>query len=127
VSIAFDPPIPVFRIFSLQKAREFYLGYLGFTLDFEHRFAPDMPVYLQVSRGAVVLHLSEHHGDATPGATVYIRMRGVRDYHRELAGKDYRYMNPGVEKRDWTDAEMTVTDPFGNRIRFGEFAAAATD
>ena len=102
MSIAFNPAIPVFRIFSVEKAREFYLDFLAFKLDWEHRFEPDFPVYMQVSRGALVLHLSEHHGDACPGSTAYVRMRGVRD---------------------WAEAEMTVTDPFGNRIRFGEIGA----
>jgi catechol 2,3-dioxygenase-like lactoylglutathione lyase family enzyme len=120
MSVTFNPPIPIFRIFSVEKAREFYLDFLGFTLDWEHRFEPDMPLYMQVSRGALVLHLSEHHGDASPGSTAYVRMRGVRDYHAEISSKGYRYLRPGVESRDWTSAEMTVTDPFGNRIRFGE-------
>jgi catechol 2,3-dioxygenase-like lactoylglutathione lyase family enzyme len=120
VTITFNPAIPIFRIFSVEKAREFYLDFLGLTLDWEHRFEPDMPLYMQVSRGPLVLHLSEHHGDACPGSTVYIRMRGVRDYHDEISSKGYRHLRPGVESRDWTPAEMTVTDPFGNRIRFGE-------
>ena len=47
-------------------------------------------------------------------------MRGVRDYHAEINARGYRYLRPGVESRDWAEAEMTVTDPFGNRIRFGE-------
>jgi catechol 2,3-dioxygenase-like lactoylglutathione lyase family enzyme len=124
VTPTFDPPIPVFRIFSVEKAREFYLDFLGFRLDWEHRFEPEMPLYMQVSRGPVVLHLSEHHGDACPGSTAYVRMRGVRDYHAEISASGYGYLRPGVESRDWTDAEMTVTDPFGNRIRFGEIPAA---
>jgi catechol 2,3-dioxygenase-like lactoylglutathione lyase family enzyme len=120
MTIAFNPAIPIFRIFSVEKAREFYLGFLGFTLDWEHRFGADMPVYMQVSRGPLLLHLSEHHGDATPGSTAYVRMRGVREFHAEISARGYRYLRPGVESRDWTDAEMALIDPFGNRIRFGE-------
>lgn len=120
MTITFSPAIPIFRIFSVEKAREFYLDFLGFKLDWEHRFEPDMPLYMQVSRGSLVLHLTEHHGDACPGSTAYVRMRGVREYHAEISGKGYRHLRPGVESRAWTPAEMTVTDPFGNRIRFGE-------
>ncbi len=40
MTIAFNPAIPIFRIFSVEKAREFYLDFLGFTLDWEHRFEP---------------------------------------------------------------------------------------
>jgi hypothetical protein len=32
----------------------------------------DQPIYLQVSRGDLVLHLSSHHGDGTPGTAVFI-------------------------------------------------------
>ena len=32
---------------------------------------------------------------------------------------------PGVEEQDWGMTEMTVTDPFGNRIRFGERTTTA--
>ena len=64
---------PILRIFDEAKAREFYVGYLGFRIDWEHRFAPGMPLYLQVSRDGCVLHLSEHHGDACPGAALDAR------------------------------------------------------
>ena len=76
---------------------EFYLGFLGFTLDWQHRFGDNFPLYAQVSRASVILHLSEHHGDACPGAAVMIHMRGIDDYHRELTARDYRYAKPGIE------------------------------
>ncbi len=49
----FQPAIPIFRIFDEAKAREFYVGFLGFAVDWEHRFEPDMPLYMQVSRGGL--------------------------------------------------------------------------
>lgn len=54
---------PILRIFDEDKAREFYVQFLGFQVDWEHRFEPGLPLYLQVSRDACVLHLSEHHGE----------------------------------------------------------------
>ena len=111
--------IPVLRMFSLERTRECYLGFLGFRLDWEHRFEPDMPIYMQVSRGAVVLHLSEHHGDGSPGAVVFVAMEGLDAFHAEISARGYRYLRPGIEPRDW-GREMTVTDPSGNRIRFTE-------
>ena len=62
MSLTIAPAIPVFRIFSVEKAREFYLDFLGFKVDFEHRFEPELPLFMQVSRGDCVLQLSEHHG-----------------------------------------------------------------
>ena len=102
------------------RPKEFYLDFLGFALDWEHRFADGLPLYMQVSRGALCLHLSEHHGDACPGSTVFVRMRGVEALHRELTAKNYRYLRPGVERAPWGARVMEVTDPFGNRIRFNE-------
>ena len=112
--------VPIFRIFSVEKAREFYLDFLGFTIDWEHRFEPDAPVYMQVSRDGVVLHLSEHHGDGTPGSRAYVYMTGVEAFQRELIGKKYRYNRPGLDRQDWGMLEVTVTDPFDNKITFGE-------
>lgn len=65
-TIAFTQTAPILRIFDESKAKEFYLGFLGFQLDFEHRFGDNFPLYMQVSRAGLVLHLSEHHGDASP-------------------------------------------------------------
>jgi hypothetical protein len=118
-AIELQPPIPIFRIFSVEKAMEFYCGFLGFNLDWEHRFGENFPLYCQVSRGRLILHLSEHSGDASPGAKAFVWMTGVAAYRAELAGKDYRYMKPGIEDAPW-GLEMTVIDPFSNRIAFCE-------
>ncbi|MFK0291197.1 glyoxalase superfamily protein [Streptomyces sp. NPDC090442] len=111
--------VPVFRIFDVAKAHEFYVDYLGCTVDWEHRFEPGMPLYTQVSRDGLVLHLSEHHGDATPGSTVYVELTGVRALHAELATKGYPYLRPGLEEDEFGTC-LTLTDPFGNRIRLNE-------
>ena len=69
MAIEFGKVIPILRIFSVEKTHEFYMGYLGFKVDWEHRFEPDLPLFMQVSRGGMLLYLSEHHGDGTPGST----------------------------------------------------------
>ena len=119
-AVELERAIPILRIFSVEKAKEFYVGFLGFTWDWEHRFGDNFPLYAQVSRGCLSLHLSEHHGDATPGSAVMIHMRGVDVFSRELAATDYRYLKPGVEDEPWGARVMKVTDPFGNRLLFAE-------
>ncbi len=119
-TITFSCGIPILRIFSEEKAKEFYVEYLGFHIDWEHRFEPGTPLYLQVSRGGLVLHLSEHHGDAVPGAGIYIELTGLDSFFAELEAKHYRYQRPEIHSTDWGTRIMTVTDPFGNRIRFNE-------
>ena len=42
--------IPILRIFSVEKAKEFYVDFLGFKIDWEHRFGDNFPLYAQVSR-----------------------------------------------------------------------------
>jgi catechol 2,3-dioxygenase-like lactoylglutathione lyase family enzyme len=116
----FEQTIPILRIFAVDKAKEFYLGYLGFAVDWEHRFEPDLPLYMQVSRGELTLHLSEHHGDGSPGVIVFVRGRGLAELHRELAAKPYGHQRPGLERAPWGGSVMEVTDPFGNRIRFSD-------
>ena len=120
MAVEFGKVAPVFRIFSLEKAREFYLGFLGFKVDWAHRFTPDAPVYMQISRGGMIIHLSEHHGDGTPGSVAYVRTTGVAELHRELDEKKYRHNRPGLEKQPWGMLELSVVDPFNNRIVFGE-------
>ncbi|MBJ9973853.1 VOC family protein [Pseudomonas sp. S75] len=113
------PAIPVLRIFCVDKAKEFYLEFLGFTLDWEHRFAPDLPLYAQIHRDDLILHLSEHHGDATPGSTVFIRLTDLRELETQLQAKRYGYARPEAEPVDW-GLQMQIHDPFGNRLRFCE-------
>ncbi|MBM3530501.1 MAG: VOC family protein [Alphaproteobacteria bacterium] len=120
MSIAFRRAVPVFRIYSLEKAQEFYVGFLGFKVDWENSFEPGGPVYMQVSRGDVAFHLSEHHGDGTPGSVAYVYSSGVEDLHRELNDKKYRHNRPGLQRQDWGMLEVAVVDPFNNRIVFGE-------
>jgi Glyoxalase superfamily protein len=112
--------IPIFRIFDEGKAREFYVGFLGFAIDWEHRFEPETPLYMQVSRAGCTLHLSEHVGDACPGSTAFVRMTGIDAFHAELIAKNYKYYRPGIEIAPWNAKCMEVIDPFGNRLRFNE-------
>jgi hypothetical protein len=116
----FDNAVPILRIFSVEKTREFYVGFLGFSVDWEHRFDEAAPLYMQISRGGLRLHLSEHHGDGTPGTAIRIEMSGIEVYHREIMAKGYGHMRPGLETTPWDTREMNVIDPFGNQLRFAE-------
>ncbi len=114
----FISTIPILRIFDVAKARAFYVDFLGFQVDWEHRFEADLPLYMQVSRNGCVLHLSEHHGDCCPGAAVRIETDALDAYHDELIVKQYWYAYPGIEEMPWGTRDMSVKDPFGNRITF---------
>ena len=111
-------PIPILRSFDEAKAKAFYCEFLGFRVDWEHRFGAGLPLYFQVSLGACVLHLSEHHGDATPGSALRIEVEDVEALAAALRAKNYGNARPGVEKQPWGMAECRVIDPFGNRLVF---------
>lgn len=122
MAVTFEPAIPVLRIFSVEKALEFYRDWLGMAVDWEHRFGPDFPLYMELSRGPLVLHLSEHHGDGTPGTVLFVPLRGIDALLAELEGRPYPYQKPGIVAQDW-GRELQLTDPFGNRLRFCEYPA----
>jgi len=115
--------IPTLRIFDYDKTIEFYVDWLGFTIDWTHTFAPGAPRFMHVSLGDVVLHLSEHHGDGSPGVRITVNdFKGLKDYHAQLIAKKYKYNRPGLEIPFWDADSITVTviDPVGNRIIFIE-------
>ncbi|WP_407364675.1 VOC family protein (plasmid) [Pseudomonas luteola] len=114
---AFERPIPILRMFEEAKAHEFYLDFLGFTIEFEHRLEAHLPLYLGIDRGGLKLHLSEHHGDASPGSTIFVPMRNIEAFRDELLAKHYGYGRPEIVHQPWGKV-MEVHDPFGNRIRF---------
>lgn len=111
---------PIFRIFDYKKAIEFYIDFLGFKIDWENK-QEGFPVYMQISRGDIVLHLSEHHGDASPGSNIFVEFKDVKEYNKELLDKNYKYNKPGIDETPWNTLEMKVHDPFGNRISFNQY------
>jgi hypothetical protein len=73
---------------------------------------------MQVSRDRCVLHLSEHHGDCSPGSAMRIETSDLDAFHAELTSKRYKYARPGIENMPWGTRDMSVKDPFGNRLTF---------
>lgn len=118
--ISFEKTIPLLRIFDVPKAKDFYVGFLGFMVDWEHHFDEKAPAYIQVSRDGLSLHLTEHHGDCCPGATVFVWMTGIEEYHREITSRNYNFLRPEIETTFYDARCVEVIDPFGNRIRFNE-------
>lgn len=111
---------PILRIFDEAFARDFYVDFLEFKVDFEHRFEENLPLYMGISKDGCRIHLSGHHGDACPGSAVRIETTGVDEYQQKLIAKNYKYYRPGVGDTPWGTREMCVEDPFGNRIIFAE-------
>ena len=112
--------IPIIRIFDENKAKEFYLEFLGMKLDWEHRFEEGAPIYMQVSRENLVFHLSEHSGDCSPGSKVFVYTNDLNNLYKEVISKGYKYNRPELTTAPWGDKVFEVTDPFSNKILFNE-------
>lgn len=115
-----EKTIPIFRIFDYRKAIEFYIDWLGFTIVWEHVFEEGLPKYIEITREGLTIHLSEHHGDATPGAKVFLWCIGLKEYHKMLIDKKYKHSRPGLEETFYNAWSVEVIDPFGNRLSFNE-------
>ena len=115
-----EKTIPILRIFDYQKTIEFYVDWLGFEIVWEHRFEENAPLYMEVKKDNLTLHLSEHHGDGTPGNRVFVWCKGLKEYHQQLIDKKYKYNRPGFEETFYSSWCVQVDDPFGNKILFNE-------
>ncbi|RON19793.1 glyoxalase superfamily protein [Pseudomonas frederiksbergensis] len=116
--MSFGKTTPILRIFDETKALEFYVDFLGFKIDWQHRFETNFPLYLQISRGECVLHLSEHHGDSTPGSALRIETDELEAFQQQLLAKEYSFARPQIQAMPWGSQDMTISDPFGNRLVF---------
>ena len=112
------PPIPILRSFSEAEAKAFYVEYLGFEITFEHRFDTTAPLYFEVQRGDCVLHISEHHGDAAPGTALRIEVPDIEGFHSDIASRGHNRLNPGINDTPIGFREVSVVDPFYNRMIF---------
>lgn len=115
----FGAPTPVLRSFDEARTRAFYCDFLGFELVFEHRFVPDLPLYMGLRKGTCTLHLSEHYGDATPGLALRIPVGDIDAYVADLRAKPFGNARPGEpDLTDWGTREIMILDPAGNRLIF---------
>ncbi len=113
-----NAPIPILRSFSEAEAKAFYVDYLGFEITFEHRFDAAAPLYFEVRRGACVLHISEHHGDAAPGAALRIEVDDIEAFHADITARGHKRLRPGINETGIGFREVSVVDPFYNRLIF---------
>jgi catechol 2,3-dioxygenase-like lactoylglutathione lyase family enzyme len=115
----FGAPTPILRSFDEKRTKAFYVDFLGFEIEFEHRFEPGTPLYLGLTKGDCRLHLSEHYGDGTPGSAVRIPVDDVRAYAKSLREKNFENARPGCPQlQDWGTWEITIQDPSSNRLTF---------
>lgn len=118
----FKSSIPVLRMFDEAAAKSFYLDYLGFEVDWEHRFhaTPTSPLYMQIRQGEAIIHLNGHAKEDAPISEVRIPVRGLDNYCEYLRGKGANYPNPCVvdPRNVGKNTDMNIYDPFENYLVF---------
>jgi catechol 2,3-dioxygenase-like lactoylglutathione lyase family enzyme len=109
---------PQLRMTDWDRSRKFYIDGLGFTIDWEHRFEPHLPVFAQLTRDGLSLFLSGHRDDCQVGGAAYFFVPDVDAWYQDFTVRGVRPEAP-PQDTDYHVREMTVTDPDGNRLRFG--------
>ncbi len=102
--------VPILHVSDGKLTARWYAR-LGFEIAGEHRFAPDLPLYLFLRRGDLMLHLSEHKGDARPNTLLYFYVDDIEEFAREF--------EVDIIEQPWA-REVHLTDPDGNRLRVGQ-------
>lgn len=92
--------IPTFRILDYEKAMDFYVQGLGFNIDWEHRFGPGEPVYMQVSRNGLTLHLSENKRFQV-SVIVFVHCKELNQFYSELNNRKNKIELSKPEKTNW--------------------------
>jgi len=106
--------IPVLRVADAGHAVAWYER-LGFSQEWEHRFGPSFPAFVSMVRdGDARVYLSEHEGDAKPGALLYLKLPSLKVIADEFSTV--------VIDQPWGE-EVHLTDPDGNRVRVGTATA----
>lgn len=108
------------RMLDEDTAKAFYLSYLGFEIDWECRFDPDAPVYMQIRLGTALIHLNGHADEDSPVSEVNIQVKGLEHYCQHLIAKGASYPTPCLEDVRYVGkkTDMNVDDPFGNLLVF---------
>jgi len=92
---------PQLRMTNWKRTRAFYVDGLGFSVDWEHRFEPGLPVFAQLTRDGLSLFVVDD----------------VDALFREIGRRGIQPAEPPGDT-EWQAREMTVVDPDGNRLRF---------
>jgi catechol 2,3-dioxygenase-like lactoylglutathione lyase family enzyme len=109
--------MPTLRMTNYARGKAFYVERLGFQIDWEHRFEPHFPVFMQVSRNGMAFFLTEHRGDCEVGGLLHLYVDDVDAWYAEFQAKGVSVVEP--PNNDLPGVRiMTVLDLDGNKLRF---------
>ncbi len=122
MSNALGPAVPILFVRDVPAAAEFYVGKLGFAIEFLHG---DPPFYGEVRRDDAVLHLrhvarpnfAELAAREVSLILATIAVPDVRALYAELERRGAPFVQHLVQQ-PWGGLDCQVEDPDGNRISF---------
>ena len=107
--------MPTLRMTDYERSKDFYVAHLGFQIDWEHRFEPGFPVFMQVSRDGLAFFLTEHTGDCPVGGLIHLYVPDVDAWFGECRQKGVPVQEPPNECLQGLRS-MTIMDPDGNKL-----------
>jgi catechol 2,3-dioxygenase-like lactoylglutathione lyase family enzyme len=107
--------MPTLRMTDYARSKAFYVERLGFHVDWEHRFKPDFPVFMQVSRDGMAFFLTEHKGDCPVGGLVHLYVPDVDAWFADLENRGAPVKDAPAEHLQGLRS-MTIVDPDGNKL-----------
>lgn len=114
--------IPVIRMLDEKSTLSFYLDFLGYELDWEHRFhdTPDSCLYAQIRLGQSLIHLNGHANTDSPVCEVRIPVLELESYHQFLCSKETSFPKPELvdPRYEGKKTDMNIVDPSGNLLVF---------
>ncbi len=116
-----QPVVPVLRIFNVEQAYKFYIEWLGFKTDWLIDETADSPAYFPIKMNRILLHLSEHYNDGSPGLKVFLHISNLNEYYKKLQPGKNNYYDLSLRVSSWGSPIMEITDPFNNRLVFCEY------
>lgn len=109
--------IPQLRMSDAKISLPFYCGVLGFSVDWQHQFEENFPLFVQISRAGQTIFLTEHIGDCQVGGAVYFLVDDAQACYEEFTRRGLVGV-AAPQQMEWDSLEFSVTDPDGNRLRF---------
>lgn len=118
---------PFIRCSDIKKSLIFYTSFLDFVVI----QAPDpdpeafMSMYAYLKRDDSYIHLSQHTGDGVFGNVIYVQVANIDRIYSEFKSNGLNIQEKsGITmepvEQSWGMKEFYVSDPDGNRIRFGQ-------
>jgi uncharacterized glyoxalase superfamily protein PhnB len=117
----FNEAIPVVHVNDSAAAEEFYCNGLGFRLlsAYRSREPSRDPCYLALVRDKAHLHVTSFKDGHAGVSAIYIFVEDVNTLYRESVGRGVQVPHSPIDQT-WGTREISVSDPDGNKILFGE-------